>query len=98
MTTVDPTVIKRGDTADLTFDLGLDLSVYDDAQVIIGWPGDDPIVDRAGVIDGETVTITLTAEETATGGFYAMEGEMTPGPHTSPSTGNAFLEIRPDLG
>ncbi len=93
------TVIKRGDSVPLTLDLGVDLAGYTTARVIVAArPGATPIVDRAGTISGQTVTITLTPAETATPGTYLVEVEMSPGPHTWPSDGSCTLRITPDLG
>ena len=93
------TTVKRGDATTLTFDLGVDLTGYTAARVIIAArTGAAPIVDRAGVIAGQTVTIALTATDTAVAGTYQCEVELAPGPHTHPSDGTLTLVIVPDLG
>lgn len=90
--------IKRGDAATLTLDLGVDLTGYTAARVLIAPYGLPPVVDRAGTIAGSTVVLALTPDDTAAAGAYLVEVEMTPGPHTYPSDRYAVLEIAQDLG
>ena len=91
------TTVKRGDSAPLTLTLGVDLTDYSDATVILARYGQDPVL-ITGTIDEQTVTCTLTEEHTATVGDYRVEVEMTPGPHTYPSDGYAILSVVADLG
>lgn len=92
------TVVKRGDgNVPLTATLGVDLTDYTDAAVILR-RGDDDAITVEGTIDGQTVTCTLTSDDTAVAGDYRVEVEMTPGPHTYPSTGYVTLRIVEDLG
>ena len=92
--------IKRGDAARLTLDIGADgdIDTYTGARVLITLVGGTVLVDRAGTISGQTVSVDLTPADTATPGVYVIEVEMTPGPHTYPSPGYATLVIEPDLG
>jgi hypothetical protein len=88
------TTIKRGDAAPLTLDLGVALTAYSTATVIVGRTGEDAY-ELTGTIDGQTVTATLPT--TLPVGDYQVEVEMAPGPHTYPSEGYATLTIVRDL-
>lgn len=88
-----PTV-KRGDSAPLTLNLGVDLTGYDTATVLLARAGED-VYELEGIVDEQTVTATLPT--TLPVGDYRIEVEMAPGPHTYPSEGYAILSVLADL-
>ena len=91
-----PTV-KRGDAAPLTLELGVDLSAYSSANVILRRASLPPVV-ISGVIDpGVGGIVTAMLPTTLPVGDYQAEVEMNPGPHTYPSEGYVVLSIVADL-
>ena len=86
--------VKRGDTAPLTLTLGVDLTAYSTATVLLRRSGEDAY-ELSGAIDEQTVTATLPT--TLPVGDYSVEVEMLPGPHTYPSEGYVTLSIVSDL-
>lgn len=91
--------VKRGDTATFTLGLGVDLSDYEAAAVLLR-PAGGELIQVTGTIDDGTdgtVSVTLAPDDTAIVGDYRLEVEMTPGPHTYPSTGWLILSVVDDL-
>lgn len=89
--------VKRGDDATLTLALGVDLSDYDAANVILRRVGLDPVELDGAITAGTGGTVTVDLPDTLAAGDYRVEVEMTPGPHTYPSDGYAELSIVADL-
>lgn len=96
---MDP--IKTGDTPTLTWTL--DPAPAGGATVrvkIRHVPSGVVVVDREGDLSGDTVTLDLTADETARAGTHYVEVHVTSGSQvvTYPNSGVGVLEVEQSLG
>ena len=89
--------IKQGDAVTLAWDLSPAPAAGSTATVVISELRTTPIVSRVGVITDARVSIALTPSETAAVGTYFVEIQISPGPHTYPSSGHDKLVIAEKL-
>jgi hypothetical protein len=97
-------LVKRGDAVTFTIDTEIDMedAGYTAGQLFLRSTGTPTTtVTKTVVIPASPATeieVSLTAEDTAVVGNYVVELELTPGPHTYPTDGYAWLSIIADLG
>jgi hypothetical protein len=97
-------VVKRGDAVTFTLDTGVDIEGegYTAGQLFLRSTG-SPVTTVTKTIEipatpATEIEVSLTADDTAVVGNYVVELELTPGPHTYPTDGYAYLTVIADLG
>jgi hypothetical protein len=97
-------IVKRGDAVTFSIDTAVDMedAGYTAGQLFLRSTG-SPVTTVTKAIEipaspATEIEVSLTADDTAVVGNYIVELELTPGPHTYPTDGYAYLTVIADLG